>query len=369
MSRPIDRNNTYIYDQIHTFTVSEAIRNRPGMYIGSVDVHGLHCLLDIVIDKALQTPGCNHIKVEVCKNGAVIVTNNGRGISNKRNKQTGRSVLETCLMAYQTTSRLGNGMACVNALSKSFEIITYGKNYTCQQVFALGKKVYELEAVGRNNVQGTIVRFCPDPILFTITKYDNKKLRHRLWEFACLNKQVCFELIDDQVRETLEKLFCKNGLSAYVLSLNRKQPCIFFKPLSINKREAGIHIQIALTYNTSVQEILKAYVNNIETREGGTHVTGFCEALTQTLKAYTQGFMSDKVVLSEKDWRAGLVAVISVEMKEPWFGGSTKTKISNPEVKKLVQEATKESLQHYIAAYPKVAKALIQKLVSHQEKA
>ncbi len=370
----------YNEDNIKVLEGLEAVRKRPAMYIGNIDVEGLHHLVYEVVDNSIDeamAEECDTIKVIIHTDNSITVIDNGRGIPvgiHKTEKVPAVEVVMTKLHAggkfdndsYKVSGGLhGVGVSVVNALSKLLEVEIYtdGKKYF--QTFEKGKKTCELKVTGKTKKRGTKIHFIPDDSIFTITVFDFETLSRRLRELAFLNKGVRITIEDERTDEKKEFLY-KGGIEEFVRYLNRhKSP--LHKPILIQGEKSDIQIEVSIQYNDTFKEKIFSFANNINTIEGGFHLIGFKAALTRTLNQYaTNGNnlpKNFKVKISGDDVREGLTAVISVRLKSPQFEGQTKTKLGNSEVKGLVESLMNEKLSVFFEENPAVAKKIIAKAV------
>ena len=365
----------------------EAVRRRPGMYIGSTGEKGLHHLIWEIVDNSIDEAlagVCTHIEVEILPDGFVSIEDNGRGVPTEIHKKTGESAAEavfTILHAggkfdgssYKVSGGLhGVGVSCVNALSTLLvaEIHRGGKIY--KQSYSKGVPTSQVEIVGDCEDRGTIITFKPDSSIFTLTTtYRYETLENRLRELAFLNKGIRLTLtdmrnLDEQGEPKSETFYSENGLQEFVEYLDANRNAIIEHSIYIETEEKGIPVEVAMQYNDSFSENVHSYVNNINTIEGGTHLTGFRRALTRTLKKYAEesGMLAKlKFEINGDDFREGLTAVISVKVAEPQFEGQTKTKLGNGEVAPAVDQAIATALTLYLEEHPKDAKAIVEKVV------
>ncbi len=365
----------------------EAVRKRPAMYIGDVGVKGLHHLIWEVVDNAIDEAMagyCDEIKVEIHEDNSISVTDNGRGIPvdiHPKEKRSALEVVMTVLHAggkfdkdtYKVSGGLhGVGVSCVNALSEDLKVTVHSRNGKIhEQEYKKGTPQYDVRPVGDTNITGTIVRFKPDTGIFNSIDFNYETVAARLRELSFLNAGIKIYLTDYREKEDngefLNKLFySEGGLREFVLYLDNNREKLIPEPIYIEGEKSGVPVQVALNYNTSYSENVVSYVNNINTLEGGTHVSGFRRALTRTLKTYAEkSGLLDKVKLeiSGDDFREGLTAIISVKVMEPQFEGQTKTKLGNSDVMGAVDGAVSEVLQYYLEEHPKEARQIVAKVV------
>ena len=385
-----ENNNDYGTSSIKVLHGLEAVRKRPGMYIGDTDDgSGLHHMVfeavDNSIDEALAG-FCNHIEVTIHEDESVSCTDNGRGIPVDMHEKLHKSALEVVMTvlhaggkfdkgSYKVSGGLhGVGVSCVNALSTHMlsQVFRGGKIY--QQEYEKGKPLYPVKVVGETNKRGTRQQFWPDPTIFTHTVYKWDIIANRMRELAFLNAGIKITLRDlrpDEEGKTKEQVFhAKDGLKEFVRYVDRHRTHLFDDVIYLKTEKQGIPIEIAVMYNTDYSENIHSYVNNINTIEGGTHLTGFRMALTRTLKAYAEAdptiskqIEKAKVEIAPEDFREGLTAVISIKVAEPQFEGQTKTKLGNSEVQGAVQQAVNEALSDYLEEHPDEAKRICEKVV------
>ena len=379
----------YSASNIQVLEGLEAVRKRPAMYIGDVGEKGLHHLVYEVVDNSIDEAlagYCNDIYVTINEDNSITVRDNGRGIPTDYHEKEGKSALEVVLTvlhaggkfdkgSYKVSGGLhGVGVSCVNALSTLLvaEIHRGGKIY--KQTYSQGHPTSKVEIIGECEDRGTIVTFKPDASIFTLTTtYRYEILAARLRELAFLNKGIALTITDmrDKDEQTgeprSERFYSENGLQEFVQYLDRSRgEKIIESIIYLDSEKNGIPVEVAMQYNNSFSENVHSYVNNINTIEGGTHLTGFRRALTRTLKRYAEesGMLSKiKFEINGDDFREGLTAVVSVKVAEPQFEGQTKTKLGNDEVSAAVDGALSEALSNYLEENPKDAKAIVQKVI------
>ena len=389
MSEEVNRpEKEYSASSIQVLEGLEAVRKRPAMYIGDIGEKGLHHLVYEVVDNSIDEAlagYCTDIEVTINEDGSVSVRDNGRGIPTDYHEKEGRSALEVVLTvlhaggkfdkgSYKGSGGLhGVGVSCVNALSTLLiaEVHRDGKIY--RETFSKGVPTSKLEIVGECSDRGTTITFKPDGEIFThTTEYKYEILSNRLRELAFLNKGIQLTITDKRVKDEQggylsETFHSKDGLKEFVqyLDATRGEP-IIESIIYLDTEKNGVPVEVAMQYNDSFSENVHSYVNNINTIEGGTHLTGFRRALTRTLKKYADdsGMLAKlKFDISGDDFREGLTAVISVKVAEPQFEGQTKTKLGNDEVAASVDQAVSEALANYLEENPKDAKAIVGKVV------
>ncbi|WP_185849467.1 DNA topoisomerase (ATP-hydrolyzing) subunit B [Blattabacterium cuenoti] len=370
----------YTADSIQSLEGIEHIRLRPSMYIGDVGVRGLHHLVYEVIDNSVDESlagFCNKIWVTIHKNGFITVLDNGRGIPIDIHKKEGKSALEVVMTkigaggkfdknSYKVSGGLhGVGISCVNALSKKLIVTIYRNGKIYQQEYLRGKPLYSVKCLGKTNMQGTKIYYLADHSIFNSIIYNHEIIANRLKELSFLNKGLYLFLKDE--RENIkEHFFSENGLKEYLQILDKNQESLTKDILFIEGEKDNTIVEIAMQYNTSFKEKIYSYVNNINTYEGGTHISGFRRALTRTLKKYVDGYgniLSNKIELTGDDFREGITAIISVRVMEPQFEGQTKTKLSNHEVGGIVDKIVGETLYSYLEEHPGDRKKIIDKII------
>jgi len=376
----------YTAENIQVLEGLEAVRKRPAMYIGDVNLRGLHHLVyevvDNSIDKALAGY-CTDIEVIIHENNSITVIDNGRGIPTDFHEKEQKSALEVVMTvlhaggkfdkdSYKVSGGLhGVGVSVVNALSAKLNVLIHRNGNIYQQEFEFGKPLYPVKTVGETNKTGTIVTFKPDTSIFIVEKYDYETLASRLRELAFLNKGLTLHLTvqrekDEKGNFVTNTFFSQNGLRDFIEYLDATREKLIPEPISIEGEKNGIPIEISMQYNTSFSENIHSYVNNINTHEGGTHLSGFRRALTRTLKSYAEktGMLSKlKFDINGDDFREGLTAIISVKVQEPQFEGQTKTKLGNNEVMGVVDQLASELLSYYLEENPKEAKTIVNKVI------
>ena len=368
----------------------EAVRKRPAMYIGDISENGLHHLVYEVVDNSIDEAMagyCTHIEVTINEDNSITVQDNGRGIPvdmHEKEKKSALEVVMTVLHAggkfnkdsYKVSGGLhGVGVSCVNALSTHMitQVRRGGKVY--QQEYACGKPLYAVKEVGTCDAAetGTRQTFWPDGSIFTVTTYKYETLQARMRELAYLNRGIRITLTDlrqhdEEGRPLQETFHSEEGVKEFVRYLNSNNTPLFDDVIYLNTEKGGTPIECAIMYNTGYRESLHSYVNNINTKEGGTHEAGFRTALTRVLKKYAEDTCAKqlekaKVEISGEDFREGLTAVISVKVAEPQFEGQTKTKLGNSEVSGAVNQAVGEALTYYLEEHPKEAKLIVEKVI------
>ena len=381
--------NNYSASNIQVLEGLEAVRKRPAMYIGDISEKGLHHLVNETVDNSIDEAMagyCTDIEVTINEDESINVQDNGRGIPVDEHEKLHKSALEVVMTvlhaggkfdkgSYKVSGGLhGVGVSCVNALSTHMmsQVFRDGKIY--QQEYEKGKPLYPVKVVGETTLRGTRQQFWPDPTVFTTTHYQWDIIARRMRELAYLNAGIRITLTDlrpDEDGKTKQEVFhAKDGLKEFVRYVDRHRQHLFDDVIYLKTEKNNIPIEIAIMYNTDYSENIHSYVNNINTIEGGTHLTGFRMALTRTLKAYAEAdaaiskqIEKAKVDIAPEDFREGLTAVISIKVAEPQFEGQTKTKLGNSEVQGAVQQAVNEALAYYLEEHPTEAKQICEKVV------
>ncbi len=372
--------STYSGKDIQVLEGLEAVRKRPGMYIGSTGPKGLHHLVYEIVDNSVDEAlagCCNSIEITIHQDNSVTVTDNGRGIpvdNVPKYRKPGVEVALTILHAggkfggsgYKVSGGLhGVGVSVVNALSKRLEVEVKRDGKIWGMAFERGKTVSQLTAIGKAKSTGTKIRFWPDPEIFETTEFSWDVIASHMRETAFLNKNLKITLTDERELEPrVEEFRYAGGIVDFVKYLNEKRETIHARPIYIEAEGAEGLVEVALGWNTGYSETVLAFANNINTHEGGTHLDGFKNALTRTINDYArrQGILKEKDDnLSGEDIREGLVAVISVKLREPQFEGQTKTKLGNTEIRSFVQSAITTGLAEFLEEHPKAARAIITK--------
>ena len=376
--------NTYNEEQIQVLEGLDPVRKRPGMYIGSTDVKGLHHLAVEIVDNSIDEAlagYCSEIWVKVNADGSLTVIDNGRGIPCGIHKTEKISAVEVCLTKLHAGGKFGAGgykisgglhgvgLSVVNALSKWLKVEIKQDGKTHFQQYHRGIPDAPLVVTGEADTTGTTVTFLPDDEVFETIEFEYDRLKLRLRELAYLNKGVVIHLQDDRIGKQKQETFCyEGGLREFVDNLNRTKDTLFNNPLYIDKSVKEGEVEIAMQFNDSYSEVLYSYANNINTEEGGSHLDGFKAALTKTINDYGKkfGLLKDDDKLSGEDVREGLTAVISVKLEEPQFEGQTKTKLGNSSMRTAVNRVVGEELGIFLEENPTQAKELVVKCVSAQ---
>ena len=383
MSDKID--NNYDSSEIQVLEGLEPVRKRPGMYIGSTDERGLHHLIVEIVDNSVDESlagYCDTITVEITREGAVAVTDNGRGIPIDIHPKEGVSAVQVVLTKLHAGGKFGGGgykvsgglhgvgLSVVNALSEWLEVEVRKNGKIWRQRYMRGIPMRELAPVGETAETGTKVTFYPDAEIFETIEFNYDTVRTRLREVAYLNKGLKINLIDNRPgQEKNETFHYEGGILDFVDYLNRAKETLFPRSLYIEKEYKTSSVEIAMQYNDSYNEVMYSYANNITTEEGGTHLVGFKNALTRVLNdyAHAEKLVKDDFKLTGEDVREGLTAIVSVKLEEPQFEGQTKTKLGNSEMRGIVEKALTEGLGTYLEENPKEAKDLIMKTVTAQK--
>ncbi len=379
------REQAYSASNIQVLEGLEAVRKRPAMYIGDISAKGLHHLVYEVVDNSIDEAlagYATHIEVTINEDNSITVVDNGRGIPVDMHEKEHKSALEVVLTvlhaggkfdkgSYKVSGGLhGVGVSCVNALSTYLraEVRRSGKIY--MQEYSCGKPTTELKVIGESESTGTTITFKPDASIFTVTEYDYNTLAVRLRDLAYLNAGITLTLTDMRQRDAegnprREVFYSKDGLREFVEYIDSNKESLIDDVIHLATERQGIPVEVALTYNNTFNENVHSFVNNINTIEGGTHLSGFRRGLTTTLKKYADDnklLERMKVEITGDDFREGLTAVVSVKVLEPQFEGQTKTKLGNSEVAGAVSSAVSEALRNYLEEHPKQAKTIVEKI-------
>ncbi|MDC6352394.1 DNA topoisomerase (ATP-hydrolyzing) subunit B [Zeaxanthinibacter sp. PT1] len=381
------KKNTYSADSIQALEGIEHVRKRPSMYIGDVGVRGLHHLVYEVVDNSIDEAmggHCDNIKVTINEDNSITVEDNGRGIPVDHHKKEGVSALQVVMTkigaggkfdkdSYKVSGGLhGVGVSVVNALSTHLQATVYREGVIWQQEYERGKALYPVKSIGETDLRGTVVTFRPDTDIFTQSiEYSYDTLSGRMRELAYLNKGVRISITDKREKDDNgefihEEFYSEEGLKEFIKFLDGNREPLIQSVISMEGEKNDIPVEVAMVYNTSYTENLHSYVNNINTHEGGTHLSGFRRGLTTTLKKYADASgMLDKIKFEVQgdDFREGLTAIVSVKVAEPQFEGQTKTKLGNREVSAAVSQAVSEMLTDYLEEHPDDAKVIVQKVI------
>ncbi|MFZ9586743.1 MAG: DNA topoisomerase (ATP-hydrolyzing) subunit B [Crocinitomicaceae bacterium] len=381
-----ERRDNYSADNIQVLEGLEAVRKRPAMYIGDVGVKGLHHLVYEVVDNSIDEAlagHCNKIDVFINEDNSITVVDNGRGIPTAMHTKEKKSALEVVMTVlhaggkfdkdtYKVSGGLhGVGVSCVNALSIALKATVRREGKIFQQEYSIGKPLYDVKVVGESTETGTEVTFKPDGTIFDSTEYNFDTLAARMRELAFLNKGITITLTDNRVSDDdgnhpTTQYHSEGGLKEFAQYLDRNREALISDVIYFEGERENIPVEVALTYNNSYTENIQAYVNNINTHEGGTHLSGFRRGLTNTLKKYAtdSGMLAkEKIEIDGDDFREGLTAVVSVKVQEPQFEGQTKTKLGNREVTAPVSQAVSEMLSAYLEEHPAEAKLIVEKVI------
>ncbi|HEV7364591.1 MAG TPA: DNA topoisomerase (ATP-hydrolyzing) subunit B [Gemmatimonadales bacterium] len=382
-STVLDGQPDYKAESIQVLKGLEAVRRRPGMYIGSTSENGLHHLVYEVVDNSIDEAlagHCDTINVTIHADNSITVSDNGRGIPVEMHPTEKKPAVEVALTmlhaggkfdkrSYKVSGGLhGVGVSVVNALSERLEVVVDRDGNRYRMGFVRGKTVKKLETIGKARGTGTIVRFKPDPEIFTVLEFHYTTLADRLRQLAFLNRGVTITIKDEREEPVKsETFYAKGGLVQFVEWLNRNKKVLHPKPIAFNAVKDDVDVDLALQYEDGYNENTFTFVNNINTHEGGTHLTGFKSALTRTINdvAKRRDFLKkEDFTLSGEDIREGLTCVLHVKVKEPQFEGQTKTKLGNSEVEGIVKAVVNEHLGSYLEEHPPVARNIIEKAVS-----
>jgi DNA gyrase subunit B len=378
--------SSYGADSIQVLEGLEAVRKRPAMYIGDVNVRGLHHLVYEVVDNSIDEAlagHCNNIDVIIHEDNSVTVTDDGRGIPTELHTGENKSALEVVLTvlhaggkfnkdSYKVSGGLhGVGVSCVNALSSYLRAEIHRDGKIWEQEFEKGAPQGDIKIIGESDRTGTIITFKPDETIFTTTDYKYDILSARLRELSFLNKNIKLNITDERIKEEdgsfkSELFYSEAGLAEFVEYLDGTREKLIEETIHISTEKNDVPVEIAMCYNSSFTENIHSYVNNINTIEGGTHLTGFRRGLTRTLKNYAdQSGMLQKLKfeIAGDDFREGLTAVVSVKVQEPQFEGQTKTKLGNSEISASVDQAVSEMLSNYLEEHPREARLIVNKVI------
>ena len=377
----------YSADSIQALEGMEHVRMRPSMYIGDVGARGLHHLVYEVVDNSIDEAlagHCDTISVIINEDNSITTEDNGRGIPVGLHKKEGVSALEVVMTkigaggkfdkdSYKVSGGLhGVGVSCVNALSERLTATVYRDGKVWEQVYERGKPLSSVEEKGASDKKGTVITFKPDPQIFQqVLDYNYDTLAQRMRELSFLNKGITINLTDKRRKDDngdflRDKFFSDEGLKEFIKFLDSNREPIVQNVISMEGEKNGIPVEVAMIYNTSFNENLHSYVNNINTHEGGTHLSGFRRGLTGTLKKYADASgLLDKLKfdIAGDDFREGLTAIVSVKVGEPQFEGQTKTKLGNREVSAAVSQSVSEMLENYLEEHPNDAKLIVQKVI------
>ena len=384
MSTDKEKEEQYSASNIQVLEGLEAVRKRPAMYIGDISVKGLHHLVYEVVDNSIDEAlagYATHIDVTINADNSITVVDNGRGIPVDMHEKEHKSALEVVLTvlhaggkfdkgSYKVSGGLhGVGVSCVNALSTYLraEVHRNGKAY--MQEYSCGKPTTELQIIGDSTDTGTSITFKPDASIFTVTEYDYNTLANRLRDLAFLNAGIALTLtdmrdLDENGQPRHEEFYSRDGLKEFVTYIDSNKESLINDVIHLDTERGGIPVEVALTYNNTYNENIYSFVNNINTIEGGTHLTGFRRGLTSTLKKYAEDnklLEKVKIDIDPADFREGLTAVVSVKVMEPQFEGQTKAKLGNAYIRTLVEQIVGDQLATYFEEHPQTAKIILEK--------
>ncbi|KRO62490.1 MAG: DNA topoisomerase IV subunit B, partial [Cryomorphaceae bacterium BACL11 MAG-121015-bin20] len=381
-----NKNKEYGADNIQVLEGLEAVRKRPAMYIGDIGVKGLHHLVYEVVDNSIDEAlagHCSHIDCFINENNSITVTDNGRGIPTGMHEKEGKSALEVVMTilhaggkfdkgSYKVSGGLhGVGVSCVNALSSDLRVEVHREGKVFEQEYKIGVPQYDVREIGASDKTGTFVTFQPDATIFEDTVFHFDILVARLRELAFLNKGIYLSITDkrrtDDNGEFIKvDFYSEGGLKEFVSFLDETRVSILDEIIYFDGEKDGVPVEVAMVYNNSYTENVHSYVNNINTHEGGTHLSGFRRGLTRTLKKYADdsGLLKKiKIEIAADDFREGLTAVVSVKVMEPQFEGQTKTKLGNKEVITAVSQSVSDMLTFYLEENPEQARLIVEKVI------
>lgn len=386
IEKEIIEKDSYTADNIQVLEGLEAVRKNPAMFIGDLSSRGLHHLVYEVVDNSIDEAlagYCNKIDVFINENNSVTVIDNGRGIPTDLHEKEQKSALEVVMTvlhaggkfnkeSYKVSGGLhGVGVSCVNALSSHLIVKVYREGKIFIQEYEIGKPLYDVKVIGESEKTGTEVIFIPDASIFTTTVFTYEIIASRLRELAFLNKGLTLTITDYREKDENNNFisnsyFSKEGLKEFVNYLDSNREKLMEEPIYMEGEKGGVPIEVAMQYNSSFTENTHSYCNNINTHEGGTHLSGFRKALTRTLKNYAEKsgmFSKLKFDINGDDFREGLTAIISVKVQEPQFEGQTKTKLGNSEIMGVVDQLVSEMLSYYLEEHPKEARTIVDKVI------
>lgn len=376
----------YSANNIQVLEGLEAVRKRPAMYIGDIGIKGLHHLIWEVVDNSIDEAlagHCDTILVTIHEDNSVTVQDNGRGIPTGMHQKEQKSALEVVMTVlhaggkfdkdtYKVSGGLhGVGVSCVNALSTHLRAEVHRDGRVFEQEYSIGKPLYPVREIGTTDINGTIITFTPDGSIFTTTEYKYETVANRLREMSFLNRGIRLVLtdlreLDENGDPKKDEFLSEGGLVEFVEYIDSGRERLIPSPLYMEGEKDGVPVEVSMIYNTSFSENVSSFVNNINTHEGGTHVSGFRMALTRTLKNYADksGILAkEKIEISGDDFREGLTAVISVKVQEPQFEGQTKTKLGNSDVTAAVSGCVQAMLENYLEEHPKEARMIVEKVM------
>ncbi len=382
----LDGEQNYTADNIQVLEGLEAVRKRPAMFIGDLSVRGLHHLVYEVVDNSIDEAlagYCDKREVIIHEDNSITVTDNGRGIPTGMHEKENRSALEVVMTvlhaggkfdkgSYKVSGGLhGVGVSCVNALSAHLKATVYREGKVFEQEYEFGKPLYDVKETGKSDKTGTVVTFIPDYSIFTVSHYEYSILATRLRELSFLNKGITLSLKDERPsngngEKQSDSFYSEDGLNDFLKYLDATRESLTPDPINMEGEKNGYPIEISMQYNTSFSENIHSYVNNINTHEGGTHLSGFRRGLTRTLKNYADksGMLAKlKFDINGDDFREGLTAIISLKVAEPQFEGQTKTKLGNSDAMGAVDQMVSEHLTHFLEEHPKEARIIVNKVI------
>ena len=360
----------------------DPVRKRPGMYIGSTDIRGLHHLVQEIVDNSVDEAlagYCNTIEIVLNKDGSCSVSDNGRGIPCGMHKTERKSAVEVVLTKLHAGGKFGGegykisgglhgvGLSCVNALSEWLEVTVYQNGKIHNQLYRRGIPQNELKIIGNTDKTGTTVTFMPDDEIFETLEFDFNLLKSRFREMAFLNKGLLISVEDKRQEEPVKEVYkFDGGIVEFVDYLNKSKDKLFEQPVYVDVVNKTNEVEIAFQYNSGYNEIINSYANNINTEEGGTHLVGFKNALTKIINDYGKNnrILKDSEKLTGDDVREGITAIISVKLQDPQFEGQTKTKLGNSEMRKIVEDAMQDKFGDFMEENPSIAKELVLKCIT-----
>lgn len=380
--RELTHSEKYDENDIQVLEGLEPVRKRPGMYIGSTDIRGLHHLIQEIVDNSIDEAlagYCDHIEVILNKNGSCTVIDNGRGIPCGVIKKEGKSAVEVVLTKLHAGGKFGGegykisgglhgvGLSCVNALSEWLDVTVYQGGKVHNQLYKRGVPQFPLEVTGNTDKTGTVVTFMPDSTIFDTVEFDFSDIKNRFREIAFLNKGLRISVSDYRGETPVEESYqYLGGIVEFVDYLNKNKENVFSEPVYINVINETSEVEIAFQYNNGYNEIINSYANNINTQEGGTHLDGFKNSLTKLINDYGRNnkIMKDSEKLSGDDVREGLTAIVSVKLTDPQFEGQTKTKLGNASMRKIVSDAMQDKFGAFLEEHPTIGRDLVLKCIT-----
>lgn len=380
--RELTHSEKYDENDIQVLEGLEPVRKRPGMYIGSTDIRGLHHLIQEIVDNSIDEAlagYCDHIEVILNKNGSCTVIDNGRGIPCGIIKKEGKSAVEVVLTKLHAGGKFGGegykisgglhgvGLSCVNALSEWLDVTIYQGGKVHNQLYKRGVPQFPLEVTGNTDKTGTVVTFMPDATIFDTVEFEFSDIKNRFREIAFLNKGLRISVSDYRGENPIEESYqYLGGIVEFVDYLNKNKENVFSEPVYINVINETSEVEIAFQYNSGYNEIINSYANNINTQEGGTHLDGFKNSLTKIINDYGKAnkIMKDSEKLSGDDVREGLTAIVSVKLTDPQFEGQTKTKLGNASMRKIVSDAMQEKFGTFLEEHPTIGRDLVLKCIT-----